>query len=119
VLMCGALRAVLCLTYKSQHTTVQHHIATCVETIALRHFTAGRPIYVSTPRDELEDTNTSLTVDNMQMVNYILMRINGKTTWPLLMFTSDKTDENVETIAPYHSYTTYHISVVSSRRQYL
>jgi hypothetical protein len=42
--------------HKPQHTTAQHNITTCVENIALRHFTAGRPLYVSTPRDEFEDT---------------------------------------------------------------
>lgn len=104
MLICGALGSPLHLTYNPQHATVQHHLATCVETIALRHFTQGRPLYVSVPTEELEATNTSLIVDNAQMINCVLMRINQQAKWPVLMFTSEETDQNEEESTLHHSY---------------
>ncbi|PNF20713.1 hypothetical protein B7P43_G17654 [Cryptotermes secundus] len=106
--MCGVLQAAfgLPLTYQpKQLTAVQQHIASCVRTLALRHFPTGGPVSISTPSNELQDTNATLSEDNQPMVNFVLGALNDMTRWPILVFTSDiLADETSEEVIIPHSY---------------
>jgi hypothetical protein len=106
--MCGVLQAAFGLppTYQSkQLTAVQQHMASCVRTIALRHFPTGRPVSVSIPSDELQTTNSSQSEDNQHMVSYVLRELNDMMRWPILIFTSNiLTDDTSDEVIIPHSY---------------
>ncbi|XP_033610108.1 uncharacterized protein LOC117282849 [Cryptotermes secundus] len=107
-LMYGVLQAVFGLppTYQpKQLTEVQLHTASCVRTLALRHFPTGRPVSVSTPSNYLQATNATPSEDNQRMVNFLLGALNDMTRWPILVFTSDiLADETLEEVVIPHSY---------------
>jgi hypothetical protein len=89
-------------------TTEQLHAVRCVETIAHRYFTPGRPLIVSLPDSRQEITRrafieTMPRADDMQLLNAILERLNERTRWPIGLFRPGG-DDTEDTAALQHSY---------------
>jgi hypothetical protein len=62
----------------------------------VNHFTPGSTIFVSIPNNGREVSQQSSDPGNLQMVDHALQNINDETKWQVLIFESDKTDENIE-----------------------
>jgi len=89
-------------------TTEQLHTVLCVETIAQRYFTPGKPLIVSPPASSQEVAPRALRetlshADDMQLLNAILETLNEKTRWPIELFRPSG-DETADTTALHHSY---------------
>jgi hypothetical protein len=89
-------------------TTEQLHTVLCVENIAHRYFTPGRPLIVSQPSSRQEVTRTALKetlphADDMQLLNAMLEKLNERTRWPIELFVPGG-DETADTTLLHHSY---------------
>jgi hypothetical protein len=105
--MCGVLLAASGLPpsyLPEQLTKVHQHIASCVRTAALRHFSAGRPVSVSMPSNELPATNATPSEDIQHMVHLVLRELNDMMRWPILFYTSDTMVEETQEVVLPHSY---------------
>jgi hypothetical protein len=86
-------------------TTEQLHTVLCVETIAHRYFTPGKPLTVSLPASGQDVTRreTLPNADDMQLLNAILETLNEKTRWPIELFRPSG-DDAADTTPLHHSY---------------
>ena len=86
-------------------TTEQLHTVLCVETIAHRYFTPGKPLTVSLPasRQDVTRRETLPNADDMQLLNAILETLNEKTRWPIELFRPSG-DDAADTTPLHHSY---------------
>ena len=89
-------------------TTEQLHTVLCVETIAHRYFTPGRPLIVSLPGSKQEVTRRTFRetlpqADDMQLLNAILEKLNEGTRWPIELVRPSG-DETADTTFLHQSY---------------
>jgi hypothetical protein len=89
-------------------TTEQLQTVLCVEKIAHRYFTPGRPLIVSLPGSRQEVTRRTFRetlpqADDMQLLNAILEKLNERTRWPIELFRPSGEETEVTTIL-HHSY---------------
>jgi hypothetical protein len=89
-------------------TTQQLHTVLCVETIAHRYFTPGRPLVVTLPGSKQEVTNTTFKeslphADDMHLLNAMLEKLHERTRWPIEVF-RQSFDETADTTVLHHSY---------------
>ncbi|XP_021941935.1 uncharacterized protein LOC110840925 [Zootermopsis nevadensis] len=97
------------LTVRSNILTMEQlHLVLCVETIAHRYFTPGHPLIVSLPATAEESTSRQLIQttphkDDLQLVNFMLQKLNEGTRWPIELFRPNE-DEIADAAVLHHSY---------------
>ena len=107
LLLTAVTQTAVALT-ESTLTTHQQHTVLCVWTVAHRHFEPGRPLVVSLPLTTPDLARKDLSApmpqtDDLQMVNFILGKLQEGTRWPILLFRPSGYDAT-DTPVLHHSY---------------
>lgn len=101
------LRSVLPIT-SGELTTAQHSVATCVDSIATRYFTPGKPllVVVSTPKSRAKRPRVAVIPhsDDFAMVDRLLANMNTKERWPILTTKQNVSIPENTTPDKHHGY---------------